>query len=40
LARRFAELLAPDAPLFIGHAESLNSLDQPLHLVEPAIYAH
>jgi chemotaxis protein methyltransferase CheR len=40
LARRFAELLAPDAPLFIGHAESLNALDQPLRLLEPAIYAH
>jgi chemotaxis protein methyltransferase CheR len=38
LARRFAELLAPDASLFIGHAESLASLHQPLRLVEPAIY--
>ncbi len=40
LACRFAELLAPGAPLMIGHAESLASLDQPLQLIEPAIYAH
>jgi chemotaxis protein methyltransferase CheR len=38
LARRFGELLAPGAPLMIGHAESLAALDQPLELVEPAIY--
>jgi chemotaxis protein methyltransferase CheR len=40
LACRFAELLAPGAPLMIGHAESLASLEQPLQLIEPAIYAH
>ncbi len=40
LARRFAELLAPGATLMIGHAESLASLEQPLSLIEPAIYAH
>lgn len=40
LACRFATLLAEDAPLFIGHAESLASLSQPLRLVEPAIYVH
>lgn len=40
LARRFASLLVPGAPLMIGHAESLASLDQPLQLIEPAIYAH
>jgi len=40
LACRFAELLAPGAPLMIGHAESLASLEQPLGLIEPAIYAH
>lgn len=40
LACRFAELLAPGAVLMIGHAESLAALEQPLQLVEPAIYAH
>ena len=40
LACRFAELLAPGATLMIGHAESLASLEQPLQLIEPAIYAH
>lgn len=38
LARRFAEKLAPEACLFIGHAESLFSLSQPLRMIEPAIY--
>jgi chemotaxis protein methyltransferase CheR len=40
LGRRFAELLAPDGALMIGHAESMASLDQPLRLIRPAIYAH
>jgi chemotaxis protein methyltransferase CheR len=40
LGRRFADQLAPDGVLMIGHAESLASLDQPLHLVCPAIYTH
>ena len=40
LGRRFAEHLAPDGALMIGHAESLASLDQPLQLIRPAIYAH
>jgi chemotaxis protein methyltransferase CheR len=39
LACRFAELLGPGAPLMIGHAESLASLEQPLQLIEPAIYS-
>jgi chemotaxis protein methyltransferase CheR len=38
LACRFAERLGPQAPLFIGHAESLSALQQPLHLIEPAVY--
>lgn len=40
LGRRFAEQLAPDGALMIGHAESMASLDQPLQLIRPAIYAH
>lgn len=40
LARRFTEHLADDGYLFIGHTESLHSLDQPLSRVQPAIYAH
>jgi chemotaxis protein methyltransferase CheR len=40
LGRRFADQLAPDGVLMIGHAESLASLDQPLQLICPAIYAH
>lgn len=40
LGRRFAEQLAPDGLLLIGHAESLASLEQPLQLIRPAIYAH
>ncbi len=38
LACRFAERLGPEAPLFIGHAESFSALQQPLRLIEPAIY--
>ncbi|MDQ2643049.1 MAG: protein-glutamate O-methyltransferase CheR [Myxococcota bacterium] len=38
LACRFAERLAPGAPLFIGHAESLGALTQPLQCIEPAVY--
>jgi chemotaxis protein methyltransferase CheR len=40
LGRRFAERLAPDGLLLIGHAESLASLEQPLQLIRPAIYSH
>jgi chemotaxis protein methyltransferase CheR len=40
LGRRFAEKLAEGGLLMIGHAESLASLDQPLQLIRPAIYAH
>lgn len=40
LGRRFAQHLAPDGVLMIGHAESLAALDQPLQLIRPAIYAH
>ena len=40
LARRFAECLADDGTLFIGHTESLHNLDQPLCRLRPAIYAH
>jgi chemotaxis protein methyltransferase CheR len=40
LGRRFAAQLAPGGVLMIGHAESLASLDQPLQLIRPAIYAH
>jgi len=32
-------LLRPDGFLIIGHAESLNGLDVPYRLVEPAVYA-
>jgi chemotaxis protein methyltransferase CheR len=39
LAHRFAELLPERGLLMIGHAESLASLNQPLRLLEPAIYA-
>lgn len=40
LGRRFAEFLAPDGVVMIGHAESLASLEQPLQLIRPAIYTH
>jgi chemotaxis protein methyltransferase CheR len=40
LVRRYAELLSERGVLMIGHAESLASLDQPLRLIRPAIYAH
>ena len=40
LGRRFAEVLASDGVLMIGHAESLANLAQPLRLIQPAIYAH
>ena len=40
LGRRFADQLAEGGLLMIGHAESLASLDQPLQLIRPAIYAH
>lgn len=40
LAWRFAERLADDGVLFIGHTESLHNLEQPLCRLQPAIYAH
>jgi len=39
LACRFAERLAPGAPLFIGHAESLFGLKHPLRQIDRAVYA-
>lgn len=38
LVRHLAERLEPGGYLLVGHAESLNGLDQPLHYVRPAIY--
>ena len=38
LVRRLARCLEPGGYLFIGHAESLNGLDQPLEYVRPAVY--
>lgn len=38
LACRFAEMLGPEGYLFIGHSESLTSLQHPLQLILPAIY--
>ncbi|RYZ09568.1 MAG: protein-glutamate O-methyltransferase CheR [Myxococcales bacterium] len=39
LAQRYAALLSERGVLMIGHAESLASLEQPLRLIKPAIYA-
>ncbi len=39
LVRRFRDLLAPGGLLFVGHAESLTSLDHGLKYVQPAVYA-
>jgi chemotaxis protein methyltransferase CheR len=38
LVRRFAEHLVPGGYLFIGHSESLSSLNVPLQYVQPAVY--
>jgi chemotaxis protein methyltransferase CheR len=38
LVGRYAGQLHPGGLLFIGHSESLNSLDHPLHYVEPTVY--
>ena len=38
LVNRLAACLEPGGYLFIGHAESLNGIDQPLSYVRPAIY--
>ncbi|HLJ48286.1 MAG TPA: protein-glutamate O-methyltransferase CheR [Bryobacteraceae bacterium] len=38
IVKKFAYCLEPGGYLFIGHAESLSGLDQPLKPVAPAIY--
>lgn len=38
LVNRLAESLEPGGYLFVGHAESLNGLRQPLAYVKPAVY--
>lgn len=38
LVLRLADSLEPGGYLFVGHAESLTGLDQPLEYVQPAIY--
>lgn len=38
LVNRLAESLEPGGYLFVGHAESLNSLRQPLAYFKPAVY--
>jgi chemotaxis protein methyltransferase CheR len=38
LVNRLAECLEPGGYLFIGHAESLGGIDQPLNYVQPAVY--
>jgi chemotaxis protein methyltransferase CheR len=38
LVHRFHDLLAPGGYLFMGHAESLHSLDVPLRYTAPTIY--
>ncbi len=38
IVRKFGQCLEPGGYLFIGHAESLSGLDQPLKPVAPAIY--
>jgi chemotaxis protein methyltransferase CheR len=38
LVNRLAAQLEPGGYLFIGHAESLGAIDQPLEYVQPALY--
>ena len=38
LVHRMAALLEPGGFLFVGHAESLTGLEQPLEYVRPAVY--
>jgi chemotaxis protein methyltransferase CheR len=38
LVERFAQMLAPEGYLCIGHAESLHSIDAPVQLVGKTIY--
>jgi chemotaxis protein methyltransferase CheR len=38
LVNRLAARLEPGGYLFIGHAESLGGIDQPLEYVQPAVY--
>jgi chemotaxis protein methyltransferase CheR len=38
LVNRLASRLEPGGYLFIGHAESLGGIDQPLEYVQPAVY--
>ncbi len=38
LVNRYYQLLAPGGHLFIGHSESLSSLEHPFDYIQPAIY--
>lgn len=38
VCRRLEAVLRPGGHLFIGHSESLNGLDSPLRMVQPAVY--
>ena len=40
IVRRVLAKLKPDGVLYVGHAESLTSLNLPLRTVAPAIYQH